>query len=152
MSATDLQALLRFLTKDAKIPLGTAMAKIKDLQAAMEKVDEVRQTNREPALKDPLTMVADGVGALGWVTVEGSQKPHEYIKELFGGAQIFGNKVLREYRDKCVQLHPMLRKLTRLDPTKPMPSGCKHTTSSSLRLQNMQRSTTPPESLGIVTA
>lgn len=75
---------------------------LKDLQAAMEKVDEIRQGNREAALRDPLTMVADGVGALGWVTVEGSPKPHEYISELFGGAQIFGNKVLKEYKDKYV--------------------------------------------------
>lgn len=34
MSATDLQALLRFLTKDAKVPLATAMSTFKDLQAA----------------------------------------------------------------------------------------------------------------------
>ena len=35
MSASvDLQALLRFLTKDAKVPLATAMAKVKDLQQA----------------------------------------------------------------------------------------------------------------------
>ncbi|EME41786.1 hypothetical protein DOTSEDRAFT_177139 [Dothistroma septosporum NZE10] len=34
MSANNLQALLRFLSQDAKIPLATAMGKIKDLQAA----------------------------------------------------------------------------------------------------------------------
>ncbi|PNS20795.1 hypothetical protein CAC42_2726 [Sphaceloma murrayae] len=33
MSATDVQALLRFLTKDAKLPLATAMGKVKELQA-----------------------------------------------------------------------------------------------------------------------
>lgn len=32
MSATDVQALLRFLTKDAKVPLATAMGKVKELQ------------------------------------------------------------------------------------------------------------------------
>ncbi|GAM88044.1 hypothetical protein ANO11243_060730 [Dothideomycetidae sp. 11243] len=32
MSANDLQALLRFLSKDAKVPLATAMAKVKDMQ------------------------------------------------------------------------------------------------------------------------
>lgn len=34
MSASDLAALLRFLSQDAKIPLATAMAKVKDLQNA----------------------------------------------------------------------------------------------------------------------
>jgi adenylyl cyclase-associated protein len=73
---------------------------LKDLQTAIEKVDEARQRNREAPLRDPLSMVADGVGALGWVTVEGSPKPYEYIHDLFGGAQMYGNKVLKEYRDK----------------------------------------------------
>ncbi|KAF1949555.1 hypothetical protein CC80DRAFT_497441 [Byssothecium circinans] len=91
---------LLIATKAKKPDIATCMEILKDLQAAMEKVDEIRQGNREPQLKDPLAMVADGVGALGWVTVEGSPKPHEYINELFGGAQMYGNKVLKEYRDK----------------------------------------------------
>lgn len=73
---------------------------LKDLQAAMEKVDAIRLDNQEAQLKNPLTMVSDAVGALGWVTVERSPKPHEYIDELFGGAQICGNKILKEFKDK----------------------------------------------------
>ena len=34
MSATELQALLRFLSQDAKLPLATAMSKVKELQSA----------------------------------------------------------------------------------------------------------------------
>ncbi|KAK3690764.1 hypothetical protein LTR37_018986 [Vermiconidia calcicola] len=34
MSATEIQALLRFLSADAKVPLATAMTKVKDLQKA----------------------------------------------------------------------------------------------------------------------
>ena len=74
-----------------------------DLQAAMEKVDEVRQTCRDFNLKNHLQMVADSVTALGWVMIEGSPKPHEHISELFGGAQIFGNKVLKEAKDQYVE-------------------------------------------------
>ena len=33
-SAQDLQALLRFLSQDAKVPLAQALGKVKDLQAA----------------------------------------------------------------------------------------------------------------------
>jgi hypothetical protein len=33
-STQDLQALLRFLSQDAKVPLAQAMSKVKDLQAA----------------------------------------------------------------------------------------------------------------------
>jgi adenylyl cyclase-associated protein len=42
--------------------------------------------------------VAEGVEVLGWVTVP--NKPVDFIAELFGGAQLFGNKVLKEYKDK----------------------------------------------------
>lgn len=33
-STGDLQALLRFLSQDAKVPLAQAMSKVKELQAA----------------------------------------------------------------------------------------------------------------------
>lgn len=80
----------------------TLMELLKDLQASMEKTDEFRQSNRDPVLKDSLSMVADGVGSLGWVTIGAGSgmKPHEHINELFGGAQMYGNKVLKEHRDK----------------------------------------------------
>lgn len=106
---TAQRQFLLVATKAKKPDMTTCMEILKDLQAAMEKVDEVRQANREAALRDPLTMVADGVGALGWVTVEGSPKPHEYISELFGGAQIFGNKVLKEYKDKYASKRRVIR-------------------------------------------
>ena len=92
-----------FIANKAKKPDDrTLMELLKDLQANMEKTDEFRQSNRDPALKDPLSMVADGVGSLGWVTIGkgGGTKPYEHINELFGGAQMYGNKVLKEYRDK----------------------------------------------------
>jgi adenylyl cyclase-associated protein len=71
---------------------------IKDLQEEMTKTDDIRQNNRGSPQKDHLAMVADGVGALGWIT---DSKPAEYVVELFGGAQIFGNKILKEYKDRC---------------------------------------------------
>ncbi|KAF2127612.1 hypothetical protein P153DRAFT_368200 [Dothidotthia symphoricarpi CBS 119687] len=87
-----------FIANKAKKPDDRTMLELlKDLQASMEKTDEVKQTNRDPELKDPLHMVADGVGALGWITV--GAKPHEHITEMFGGAQMYGNKVLRAHRE-----------------------------------------------------
>lgn len=120
------------------------MEYLADLQAAMEKVDEVRQTSKDFSLKNHLQMVADSVTALGWVMIEGSPKPHEHISELFGGAQIFGNKVLKEYRDQYVKgftLEEMI--LTVPDPTRPTSSGCKPTTRSSRRSPSTPRSITP---------
>lgn len=98
-----------FIANKAKKPDDrTLMELLKDLQASMEKTDEARQSNRDPSLRDPLSMVADGVGSLGWVAIGagGGMKPYEHINELFGGAQMYGNKVLKEHREKYVTKQP----------------------------------------------
>ncbi|KAK8188016.1 adenylate cyclase associated N terminal-domain-containing protein [Phyllosticta capitalensis] len=71
---------------------------LKDLQGAIEKVDQIKLSSREPEIKNHLTMVADGVGVLGWVTMD--IKPGDTAAELFGGAQMYGNKILKEYKEK----------------------------------------------------
>lgn len=43
-------------------------------------------------------MVSDGVGTLGWVTMD--TKPADVVAELFGGAQMWGNKVLKEHKER----------------------------------------------------
>lgn len=73
------------------------MDTIKELQAYMTKVDEVRQGNRDATQKDKLTFIADGVSAMGWVTFEG--KPADIVAELFGGAQMAGNKVKKQFKE-----------------------------------------------------
>jgi adenylyl cyclase-associated protein len=88
-------------TKAKKPEMGQPyMDTLQGLQENMGKVDDIRQANREPSLKNHLSMVADGVGAMAWVTID--SKPADYVAELFGGAQMYGNKVLKEYKDKYV--------------------------------------------------
>lgn len=91
---------LMIAAKAKKPDISTNTEILKDLQAAITEVDEIRQGNRDASIQQPLTMVADSAWALGWVTVEGSPKPYEYLNELFGGAQVAGNKVLTEHKDK----------------------------------------------------
>jgi adenylyl cyclase-associated protein len=71
---------------------------LKDTQMKMMAVDETRQKNRGSPLKDHLAMVADGIAVLGWVTID--HKPAEMAAELFGGAQMYGNKILKQFKDK----------------------------------------------------
>lgn len=94
------QRQLLFIANKAKKPDDRALMELlADLQASFQKTDEIRQSNRDPALKDSLSLVADGLESLGWVAM-GGIKPHEHITELVGGAQMYGNKVLKENRDK----------------------------------------------------
>ncbi|KAF2435576.1 hypothetical protein EJ08DRAFT_580564 [Tothia fuscella] len=101
---TSFQALRHFLliTTKAKKPEDGAvyMETLQSLQERMGKVDDIRSNNRPSPQKDQLAMVADGISAMAWVTVD--SKPHEYVNELFGGAQMYGNKVLKQFKDKYV--------------------------------------------------
>ncbi|KAI4753756.1 hypothetical protein E4T52_09588 [Aureobasidium sp. EXF-3400] len=71
---------------------------IKDLQQEMGTVTEIKDSNRASPFKDHLNMVAEGMGGLQWVVFEG--KPADYVAEILGGVQMFGNRVLKEYKDK----------------------------------------------------
>ncbi|KAK8198556.1 suppressor of rasval19 [Zalaria obscura] len=71
---------------------------IKDLQKEMSTVNDIRESNRASQYKDHLAMVGEGMGALQWVVFEG--KPADYVAEILGGVQLFGNRVLKEYKEK----------------------------------------------------
>jgi adenylyl cyclase-associated protein len=72
----------------------------KDLEAAIVKAQAINQANKTSPQANHLTMMADGLGALGWLSMERSPKPADYAAELFGGAQMYGNRVLKEAKDK----------------------------------------------------
>ncbi|GAB7324077.1 hypothetical protein MBLNU13_g07467t1 [Cladosporium sp. NU13] len=70
MSATDIQALLRFLSQDAKVPLATAISKVKQLQQAnlstiesisKIKIDEVRKIFEDEKLSKQVLSAAKRV-------------------------------------------------------------------------------------------
>lgn len=71
---------------------------IKDLQQEMGVVTDIKEANRASPFKDQLAMVAEGMGALQWVVFDG--KPADYVAEVLGGVQLFGNRVLKEYKEK----------------------------------------------------
>ncbi len=71
---------------------------LKELQTMMGAVGDIREANRGSPLFNHLTTVSDGIAMLGWITVE--PKPTDFVNETLGSAQFYGNKVLKEYKDK----------------------------------------------------
>ncbi|KAI9777196.1 MAG: hypothetical protein M1839_009039 [Geoglossum umbratile] len=69
-----------------------------DLQKQMGIVNDIREANRGSPLFNHLSAVSEGITALAWVTYE--PKPANYLTEILGGAQFFGNRVLKEYKEK----------------------------------------------------
>lgn len=70
---------------------------IKDLQQDMGSVGDVRDSNRASPMKEHLAMVGEGISALQWLVMDG--KPADYINEVTGGAQMYGNRVLKAYKE-----------------------------------------------------
>ncbi|KAF2842599.1 adenylyl cyclase-associated protein-like protein [Patellaria atrata CBS 101060] len=97
----DAQRQFILITTKAKKPDMTSpvfLELLKDLQDGILKVEEIRQTNRHSPMKNHLAMAADGIDALRWIIIDA--KPAVYVEELFGGAQMYGNNVLKEYKEK----------------------------------------------------
>jgi adenylyl cyclase-associated protein len=83
---------------------------IKDLQHEMGTVNDIKDTNRASPFKDHLNMVSEGMGGLQWVVFEG--KPADYVAEILGGVQLFGNRVLKEYKEKSATITQMSNRST----------------------------------------
>lgn len=61
-------------------------------------IAELKEKNRPSPYFHHLTMVADGVPALGWVVV--TPTPAPYILEMKDAASFYGNKVIKEWKEK----------------------------------------------------
>lgn len=75
----------------------TFMELLQDLQRDMGSVGDIRESNRASPLKEHLAMVGEGIGALQWLLMDG--KPADFVGEIIGGAQMYGNRVLKAYKD-----------------------------------------------------
>lgn len=63
-------------------------------------MNELKDANRGSPYINHLTAMSEGIGALPWVTVD--SKPYKHVEEMYGTAQYWGNRVLKEYKDKSV--------------------------------------------------
>lgn len=74
------------------------MEVLKDLQSTMGAVNDIREANRASPLFTHLTTVSEGINVLGWFANE--SKPTESISDALGSAEFYGNRVIKEYKDK----------------------------------------------------
>ena len=70
---------------------------LQDLQQDMSSVGDMRDNHRGSKMKEHLAMVGEGISALQWLVMDG--KPGDYVGEVIGGAQMYGNRVLKEYKE-----------------------------------------------------
>ncbi|KAF4552033.1 putative adenylyl cyclase-associated protein [Elsinoe fawcettii] len=93
------QRILLVVTK-AKKPDMTSPALgelVSSLQHALGAVNDIKDSNRSSPYKDHLNMVSEGTSAPMWIF---DPKPADYLGEVIGGVQLFGNRILKEYKEK----------------------------------------------------
>ena len=106
-------ALLRAFAAERKFLIVTTKAKkpdkqsssymeiLKELQSFMGAVNDIRETNRGSPLFNHLSTLSEGISVLGWITVE--PKPVDFVTEILGSTQFYGNRVIKEYKEKSVR-------------------------------------------------
>lgn len=115
---------------------------LKDLQHGIETVNNVRENHRKVPEENHLSLLADGVAMLAWVTIK--PNPSNYIAEVLGGAQFYGNKILTLNKDKYVAAMGRVQK-THLTSTGILPiiNGSDPSSSSPGHYRPMSRRTLP---------
>ncbi|KXJ95397.1 adenylyl cyclase-associated protein [Microdochium bolleyi] len=73
-------------------------ALIKPIQENLVAVSDMKDNNRGSPDFAQLSAVAEGIMVLAWVTLD--TKPFKHVEESLGAAQFFGNRVLKEHKDK----------------------------------------------------
>ncbi|KAJ5658495.1 uncharacterized protein N7484_002144 [Penicillium longicatenatum] len=86
-----------YVSTKAKKPEPQPVELMTDLHKASDNINNIRESNRASPLFNHLSAVAEGIVSLGWFF---ESKPAEFVKEMMGGIEYYGNKVLKEYKDK----------------------------------------------------
>ncbi|KAI1207955.1 adenylate cyclase associated N terminal-domain-containing protein [Annulohypoxylon truncatum] len=71
---------------------------LKPINEALMDVGSIKESNRGSPVFTQLSAVAEGIMVLAWVTVD--NRPFKHVEESLGSAQFFGNRVLKEQKDK----------------------------------------------------
>ncbi|GAA5968176.1 hypothetical protein JCM11641_003758 [Rhodosporidiobolus odoratus] len=70
---------------------------IKPTQSALLAVIDVKEKNRASKESNQLTVVSEGIPALGWVTLD--SKPGPYVGEFKDSAMFWVNRVIKEFKE-----------------------------------------------------
>lgn len=71
---------------------------LKPINEALMAVSAIKDANRGSSDFNQLSAVSEGIMVLAWVTV--ASRPFKQVEESLGAAQFFGNRVLKEFKDK----------------------------------------------------
>lgn len=70
---------------------------IKPMQDILENISDEREKARGNLLFNHLSMVSEGIVALGWVTID--KTPCSFVEEIKNSAEFHGNRILKQYKN-----------------------------------------------------
>ncbi|KAL2006389.1 hypothetical protein VTN00DRAFT_9057 [Thermoascus crustaceus] len=86
-----------YVSTKAKKPETHSPELMTELHKASDTINNLRESNRPSPLFNHLSAVAEGIVALGWFF---ESKPADFVNEMLGGIEYYGNKVLKDYKEK----------------------------------------------------
>lgn len=92
------RTFLLIATQAAKPDAAAFQSLLKPINDCLISVTELKDSNRPDPMYTHLNAVADGLMMLAWITTDG--RPYKHVEESFSSAQFFGNRVLKEHKDK----------------------------------------------------
>uniref|UniRef100_A0A8C6PEE8 CAP, adenylate cyclase-associated protein 1 (yeast) n=1 Tax=Nothobranchius furzeri TaxID=105023 RepID=A0A8C6PEE8_NOTFU len=122
---------------------------LQPVSKAIQQVQAFREQNRTSPFFNHLSAVSESVPALGWVAM--APKPGPYVKEMQDAAMFYTNRVLKDYKEKCVTSLPVSCLRVQVSclvflssGTRPMWTGSRPTSPSGPSCRATSKSTTPP--------
>ncbi len=97
MQAFEAERTYLLVTTKAKKPSSQPPELLTELHRYTGTVDEIREANRPSPLFAHLSAISEGIVALGWIV---ETRPADFVTDTLGGAQFYGNRVLKEYKEK----------------------------------------------------
>ncbi|RHZ66681.1 hypothetical protein CDV55_104117 [Aspergillus turcosus] len=97
LQAFEAERTYLYVSTKAKKPEPQPPELMTELHNASDTINNIRESNRASPLFNHLSAVAEGIVALGWFF---EPKPADFVNEIVGGIQYYGNKVLKEYKEK----------------------------------------------------
>ncbi|EAW07557.1 adenylate cyclase-binding protein [Aspergillus clavatus NRRL 1] len=97
LQAFEAERTYLYVSTKARKPTPQPPELMTELHTASDTINNIRESNRASPLFNHLSAVAEGIVALGWFF---EPKPSEFVSEMIGGIEYYGNKVLKEYKEK----------------------------------------------------
>lgn len=97
--AFDAERTFLLVSTKAKKPDPQPAELLTELHKASDEINNIRESNRASPMFTQLSAVAEGTVSMGWFF---NPRPADFVTDTLGAVQFYGNRVLKEHKDKDI--------------------------------------------------